>query len=138
MQKLAGLRSGSTEKRDSMYKNILGDPQARRMFICWALTAGFLQFGYYGVSSWMPTYLESELGMNLKSMTDYMVGTYIAMILGKILTGMAADRIGRRTVFAFGAQGTALFLPVIVLFQSKENILRMLVVFGFLYDIRTA
>jgi AAHS family cis,cis-muconate transporter-like MFS transporter len=133
--KLAGIRTGSAMKRDSMYTQILSDPQARRMFICWALTAGFLQFGYYGVNNWMPTYLESELGMNLKSMTGYMVGTYTAMILGKILAGMAADRIGRRTVFAFGALGTAVFLPVIVLFQSQENILWMLVVFGFLYGI---
>ncbi len=31
------------------------------MFILWALTAGFLQFGYYGVNNWMPSYLE-ELG----------------------------------------------------------------------------
>jgi AAHS family cis,cis-muconate transporter-like MFS transporter len=68
-------------------------------------------------------------------MTGYMVGTYTAMILGKILAGMAADRIGRRTVFAFGALGTAVFLPVIVLFQSQDNILWMLVVFGFLYGI---
>ena len=75
------------------------------MFISWALTTGFLQFGYYGVNNWMPTYLESELGMNLKSMTGYMVGTYTAMILGQILAGLAADRIGRRTVFAFGAFG---------------------------------
>lgn len=134
-QTLAGIRSGSAQKRDSMYKQIFADPQSRRMFICWALTAGFLQFGYYGVNNWMPTYLESELGMNLKSMTSYMVGTYTAMILGKILAGMAADRIGRRTVFAFGALGTAVFLPVIVLFQSQDNILWMLVVFGFLYGI---
>jgi AAHS family cis,cis-muconate transporter-like MFS transporter len=133
--KLAGIRTGSAMKRDSMYTQIFSDPQARRMFICWALTAGFLQFGYYGVNNWMPTYLESELGMNLKSMTGYMVGTYTAMILGKILAGMAADRIGRRTVFAFGALGTAVFLPVIVLFQSQEDILWMLVVFGFLYGI---
>ncbi|QBQ10322.1 MFS transporter [Pseudomonas sp. SXM-1] len=134
-QKIAGIRSGSVVKRESMYNQIFSDPQASRMFICWALTAGFLQFGYYGVNNWMPTYLESELGMNLKSMTGYMVGTYTAMILGKILAGMAADRIGRRTVFAFGALGTAVFLPVIVLFQSQDNILWMLVVFGFLYGI---
>ncbi len=83
----------------------------------------------------MPSYLESELGMNFKSMTSYMVGTYAAMIFGKILAGLAADRLGRRAVFAFGALGTAIFLPVIVLFQSPENILWMLVVFGFLYGI---
>ena len=134
-EKLAGIRQGAVVKRDSMYKQVFSDPLARRMFFCWALTAGFLQFGYYGVNNWLPTYLESELGMNLKSMTGYMVGTYTAMILGKILAGMAADRVGRRSVFAFGALGTAVFLPVIVLFQSQENILWMLVVFGFLYGI---
>src|SRR5690606_31806066 len=70
-------------KRESVYKLIFGDPLARNMFIFWCLTAGFLQFGYYGVNNWMPAYLETELNMNFKSMTSYLVGTYTAMILGK-------------------------------------------------------
>jgi AAHS family cis,cis-muconate transporter-like MFS transporter len=134
-QKFAGAGKPSVERHESMFKQIFSDPQARRMFILWALTAGFLQFGYYGVSNWMPTYLESELGIKFSSMTGYLVGTYTAMILGKVLAGVAADRIGRRAVFAVGALGTAVFLPAIVLFQSQENILWMLVVFGFLYGI---
>jgi AAHS family cis,cis-muconate transporter-like MFS transporter len=123
------------EKRESAYKMIFGDAQARSMFIFWCLTAGFLQFGYYGVNNWMPAYLQTEMGMNFKSMTAYLVGTYTAMILGKILAGMAADKFGRRAVYAFGAIGTAIFLPVIVLFHSPDTILWMLVVFGFLYGI---
>jgi len=133
--KANGIRQATQKKPDGMFKLIFSDPKASRMFLLWALTAGFLQFGYYGVNNWMPSYLESELGMNFKSMTSYMVGTYAAMIFGKILAGLAADRLGRRTVFAFGALGTAIFLPVIVLYQSPENILWMLVVFGFLYGI---
>lgn len=134
-EKASGTRQALKKKPDGMFKLIFSDPKASRMFLLWALTAGFLQFGYYGVNNWMPSYLESELGMNFKSMTSYMVGTYAAMIFGKILAGLAADRLGRRVVFAFGALGTAIFLPVIVLFQSPENILWMLVVFGFLYGI---
>lgn len=134
-EKGSGTRNALKKKPDGMFKLIFSDPKASRMFLLWALTAGFLQFGYYGVNNWMPSYLESELGMNFKSMTSYMVGTYAAMIFGKILAGLAADRLGRRAVFAFGALGTAIFLPVIVLFQSPENILWMLVVFGFLYGI---
>lgn len=130
-----GIKQSVTVKRESMFKLIFSDPKASRMFVLWALTAGFLQFGYYGVNNWMPSYLETELGMNFKSMTSYMVGTYAAMILGKILAGFAADRLGRRTVFAVGALGTAIFLPVIVLFQSPANILWLLVTFGFLYGI---
>lgn len=123
------------EKRESAYKMIFGDRQARSMFIFWCLTAGFLQFGYYGVNNWLPAYLQTEMDMNFRSMTAYLVGTYTAMILGKVLAGMAADKFGRRAVYAFGAIGTAVFLPIIVLYHSPDTILWMLVVFGFLYGI---
>src|SRR5690606_30759134 len=107
--------------KKSTTKEIFADPRNRRMFILWILTAGFLQFGYYGVNNWMPAYLESELHMDFKSMAGCMIGTYVAMIFGKVLAGFAADRLGRRFVFAFGAIGTAIFLPVIVLFNSPDN-----------------
>lgn len=122
-------------KAQSTWKMIFQDKANRRMFILWALTAGFLQFGYYGVNNWMPSYLESELGMKFKAMTAYMVGTYTAMILGKILAGYMADKLGRRFTYAFGAMGTAIFLPLIVFYNSPENILYLLVIFGFLYGI---
>ena len=58
-----------------------------------------------------------------------------AQAMAQVLAGVAADWFGRRAVFAFGALGTAIFLPVIVLYHSPEHILWMLVVFGFLYGI---
>lgn len=121
--------------KTSAFKLIFQDKRNRNMFILWALTAGFLQFGYYGVNNWMPSYLESELGMKFKEMTSYMVGTYTAMILGKILAGYMADKLGRRFTYAFGAIGTAIFLPLIVFYNSPTNILYLLVIFGFLYGI---
>ncbi len=45
---------------------MLGDPETRGMFLLWSLTSCFLLFGYYGTNNWMPSYLESELGMNFK------------------------------------------------------------------------
>ncbi|WP_245680298.1 MFS transporter [Brucella inopinata] len=125
----------TTAKRESAFKAIFGNPRVRTLFIFWALTAGFLQFGYYGVNNWLPSYLEIEMGMNFKSMTAYMIGSYTAMILGKVLAGVAADWLGRRAVFALGALGTAAFLPIIVLYHSPDTILWMLVVFGFLYGV---
>nr|WP_130802452.1 MFS transporter [Acinetobacter ihumii] len=123
------------QEKESAFKLIFQDKRNRNMFILWALTAGFLQFGYYGVNNWMPSYLESELGMKFKEMTAYMVGTYTAMILGKILAGYMADKLGRRFTYAFGAIGTAIFLPLIVFYNSPDNILYLLVIFGFLYGI---
>ncbi|ENT37817.1 sugar (and other) transporter family protein [Brucella suis] len=125
----------TTAKRESAFKAIFGNPRVRTLFIFWVLTAGFLQFGYYGVNNWLPSYLETEMGMNFKSMTAYMIGSYTAMILGKVLAGVAADWLGRRAVFALGALGTAAFLPIIVLYHSPDTIPWMLVVFGFLYGV---
>lgn len=129
------LNGQNTNTQESALKRIFADPRNRKMFILWALTAGFLQFGYYGVNNWMPSYLESELGMKFKEMTAYMVGTYSAMILGKILAGFMADKLGRRFTYAFGAIGTAIFLPLIVFYNSPDNILFLLIAFGFLYGI---
>ncbi len=137
----ARLAAGETDdtskpaEESSSLKLIFGNPLHRKMFILWSFTAGFLQFGYYGVNNWMPTYLENELHINFKAMAGYMVGTYIAMILGKILAGWLADVFGRRAIFAIGALGTALFLPVIVWYNTPENIIYLLIFFGFLYGI---
>ncbi|WP_151978745.1 MFS transporter [Acinetobacter soli] len=129
------LTGQDNNTQESALKRIFADPRNRKMFILWALTAGFLQFGYYGVNNWMPSYLESELGMKFKEMTAYMVGTYSAMILGKVLAGYMADKLGRRFTYAFGAIGTAIFLPLIVFYNSPDNILFLLIAFGFLYGI---
>lgn len=129
------LNGQDNNTQESALKRIFADSRNRKMFILWALTAGFLQFGYYGVNNWMPSYLESELGMKFKEMTAYMVGTYSAMILGKILAGYMADKLGRRFTYAFGAIGTAIFLPLIVFYNSPDNILFLLIAFGFLYGI---
>ena len=120
---------------ESIFKRIFGHQQHRKMFILWMTTAAFLQFGYYGVNNWMPTYLETELNMNFKALTGYMVGAYTAMILGKIIAGYAADKLGRRITFVFGTVSTAAFLPVIIFFNTPDNIAYLLITFGFLYGI---
>ena len=116
-------------------RKIFADPVQRKMFLLWAVSSSALQFGYFGVNNWMPTYLEKELHISFASMTGYMVCNYIAMIVGKVIAGWLADRLGRRIVFAAGAIGTALFLPLIVYYHTPQLILPMLVFFGFLYGI---
>jgi AAHS family cis,cis-muconate transporter-like MFS transporter len=130
-----GAKGIGKGKQEGAMKLIFSDPKARRMFLFWSLTAGLLQFGYYGVNNWMPTYLEKELHMKFSSMTGYMVGTYVSMIFGKIIAGWLADRFGRRIVFAIGSLGAAIFLPVIVLYHTPDNIAYLMSIFGFLYGV---
>ncbi|PKF90197.1 MFS transporter [Bacillus sp. BA3] len=112
---------------------IFNDPKTRVVFLFWILTSTFLQFGYYGVGTWLPTYIVDELGFDFKKMTGYLVGSYAAMILGKILAGWLADRFGRRNVYIMGGISTAIFLPVIYLYNTPANIIVLLTILGFLY-----
>jgi len=120
-------------KKENPYKVILKDKNHRWIFLLWILSAGALQFGYAGLSNWLPAYLESDLGISFKAMTGYMVGTFMIMIFAKIVAGILADRFGRRALFAFGTMGTALFLPIVIYFNTPTNILYLMLMFGLLY-----
>ena len=125
--------SKAVKGENSVFKAMLKDKAVSRTLLFWILAASFLNFGYYGVNNWMPTYLEHELGINFKSMTNFLVGSYTAMILGKIFAGILSDKIGRKFTFIFGSVTTAIFLIIIVMFHNESNILYLLVAFGFLY-----
>ncbi|PGZ93087.1 MFS transporter [Bacillus sp. AFS029533] len=112
---------------------IFKDSKTRSIFILWVITATFLQFAYYGVGTWLPTYIVTDLGFDFKKMTGYIVGTYLAAILGKIITGWLADRFGRRTMFIIGGVSTAIVLPVVYLYHSPTNIIVLLTILGFFY-----
>jgi len=127
--------SQSTQHRPSQWKEVFATSQRRRVFVLWALTSCSLQFGYYGVNNWLPTYIVNELEFNFTAMTGYLVGTYLAMILGKIIAGYLADILGRRWMYVFGGLATAAFLPIIVQLHTPGNIIVLLTVFGFLYGV---
>lgn len=130
--KASGL---SQVKAKNTFRMVFENALSRRMFILWSFSTAFLQFGYYGVSNWLPAYLESDLGIKFKEMTLYMIGTFFIMMCTKVIAGYIADRIGRRAVFAFGTMGTAIFIPIIVLCNTPDTILYLMLFFGFLYGI---
>ncbi|HFG6905401.1 MFS transporter [Acinetobacter baumannii] len=120
-------------KSDNPYKIILKEKNQRKMFLLWTLSSSFLLFGFYGFSSWLPAYLEGELGIEFKKMTIYMAGTFFTMIFAQVISGYVADKLGRKKVFAFGTMGTALFVPIIIYGHTPDNIGYLMLAFGFLY-----
>ena len=63
--KLSGAKD-SLQKPENPYKAIFENPKHRIMFILWSMSSGLLLFGYFGVSNWLPSYLETELGIKFK------------------------------------------------------------------------
>jgi MFS transporter, AAHS family, cis,cis-muconate transporter len=117
------------------WATLFKEPKTRNTFLLWTITSIFLQFGYFGVGTWLPTYIVSELGFNYTKMTGYLVGTYSAMIIGKVITGWLADKFGRRIMFVFGGLSTAIALPVINFYHTPGNIIVFLTLLGFLYGV---
>ncbi|MDF2903976.1 MAG: cis,cis-muconate transport protein MucK [Bacillus sp. (in: firmicutes)] len=123
----------SHENKKNEWVTIFKDPKTRGTFLFWILTATFLQFGYYGVGTWLPTYIVTELGFTFTKMTGYLVGTYTAAILGKAMAGWLADRFGRRNVYVTSAFLTAIALPFIYFYHTPANIIMLLTILGFIY-----
>lgn len=109
------------------------DASVRRTFLLWTVASIALQFGYYGANSWLPSYLVTDLGVNVQSMGWYVAGTYTMMVIGKIVTGYLADRAGRRVMWIVSGVLTAAYLPVLVYAATPANVALLLLVFGFLY-----
>ena len=108
-------------------------PAEFRVLALWTITTIALQFGYYGANSWLPSYLVSDLGVDLQRMGWYVAATYTMMVVGKIVTGYLADIYGRRAMWIGSCLLTAVYLPAATYFATSSNVAFVLVLFGLLY-----
>lgn len=127
------IKTGETGEKRNEWATIWGDRSIRRNFLLWGVVAIALQAGYYGANTWLPSYVAKDLGVNLKTMSWYVAGTYSAMIFGKILTGWLGDVIGRKAMYAASAIVTAIVLPLIVEYATPANVALLLILFGLCY-----
>lgn len=120
-------------KKKNEFALLWADKGIRSTFILWSLTSIALQFGYYGANTWLPSYLVKDMGVNLKNMGWYVAAMYTMMVIGKVLTGILADKFGRRLMWTVAGILTAVYLPFVIYVATPGNVAYLLLVFGFLY-----
>jgi len=120
-------------KRENEFAKIWAVKSVRYTFIAWSCTAIFLQFGYYGANTWLPSYLVKELGVDLKNMGWFIAATYTMTVLGKVLAGWLGDIFGRRVIWVIGGVSTAIALPLIAYYAAPDNVAYLLLIFGLLF-----
>jgi MFS family permease len=69
-------------------------------------------FGYYGLMTWLPTYLSDSMGYSLTRSSLWTAVTVIGMSFGIWLFGQLADRFGRRPIFFLYQTGAAVSVPL--------------------------
>ena len=90
-----------TEKVESRLGFLLRDKAVLKILLLWLTVSAVFHVGYTGVNHWMPTFVETELNINYKAMTYYMIASWTAMIGGKLFAGYLGDKFGRRFSYMF-------------------------------------
>jgi len=88
-------------------------------------------FGFYGIMTWMPTMLSSQLGLDFNKTTLWTVVTIIGMIIGIIVFGYLADKIGRRPSYLIFLVASAIIVWIYFQQTSMAALLILGGVLGF-------
>ncbi|MED1953316.1 MFS transporter [Brevibacillus centrosporus] len=75
---------------------------------CCTLTA------YWGINTWLPTYLTKERGLSVEMMGMFLIVINVGMFIGYQLFGYAADKLGRKKICILSFFGAAIMIPIYV------------------------
>lgn len=89
----------STPKRQNPYALLFTDRAVRRTSLGIVIICSIQNFGYYGIMTWLPTYLSKQIGLSVTKSAAWTAVTIGGMIFGIMVFGHLADRIGRRRAF---------------------------------------
>jgi benzoate transport len=90
---------------------LVKDKLTVRITIAMIVLTSVQNFGYYGIITWLPRYLGSQLGLGVTKGSLWTAVTVLGMLLGILIFGQVADRVGRRPafwIFQIGAAGSVL------------------------------
>ncbi|MBP2472121.1 MFS family permease [Crossiella equi] len=106
-------------------------PNLRRNTILGTAVAALALTGWWGGSTWLPTYLAGERGLPTGTVAVFMTVLNLGMFLGYNAFGLIADRIGRRSALILSLAGVAVTLPLYALATDHVLLLWLGPLFAF-------
>lgn len=86
-----------------------------RTTILASLMATGLQGGYYGVTTWLPTYLKTVRNLSVFNTSAYLVVLISGSFLGYLAGAYLSDRLGRRKTFVLFAVASTILVTIYML-----------------------
>ncbi|WP_158601825.1 MFS transporter [Pararobbsia silviterrae] len=96
-------------------------PHLLRQTVVGTVSASCALVAYWGVNTWLPSFLTRERGLSPQEMAHYVVMLNVGMFIGYQLFGYLADRIGRKLSLILCFLGGAITLPLYV--QCEDRVL---------------
>jgi MFS family permease len=106
-------------------------PALRRRTLLGTTVAGLALFGWWGASTWLPTYLHTDRGIPTATVSLFMMVLNLGMFLGYNVFGLIADRIGRKYALILSLTGLAMTLPLYVIAADRTALLWLGPLFAF-------
>jgi MFS family permease len=102
---------------------LLADAASRRASLGMLVLCAVQNFGYYGVTIWLPSYLSARFHYGLTQSALWTAVTIAGMAAGIWAFGQCADRIGRRPSFAAWMLGAAIMVVAYAQLGSPVSLL---------------
>src|SRR3984893_7759472 len=93
------------------YLDIFRPPLLRNTILATSLATGSLA-AYYSVTTWLPTFLETERHLSVTGRTGYLLMLIVGSLAGYLTSAWLADAIGRRRNFMLFACCGALLIHI--------------------------
>ncbi|WP_223590645.1 MFS transporter [Pseudomonas sp. A-R-19] len=108
-------------------------PELLRLTLLGTLAASCAVIGFWGASTWLPTYLVQERGLNIGMMATFMAIMNIGAFIGINAFGFIADHIGKRNATLLSLLGSAVMLSIYALTTQNAILFWLGPVYAFFY-----
>jgi benzoate transport len=86
---------------------LVADKATIRITVAMIILTSVQNFGYFGIITWLPRYLSTQLGLGVSKGSLWTAVTVLGMLVGIVAFGQIADRAGRRPAFWIFQVGAA-------------------------------
>jgi MFS family permease len=106
-------------------------PGLRRRTLLGTAVAALALCGWWGGTTWLPTYLHTERGIPTSTVSVFLIVLNAGMFVGYNVFGLIADRIGRKNALIVSLAGVAATLPLYAVTANQTALLWLGPLFAF-------
>lgn len=119
-----GAENKITLKQDQpQIKELFLTPELRRLTFSLMIMATVQIAGYFGMMNWLPTMMQTQLGISVADSSQWMIATILGMCLGMFVFGQLFDRIGPRKSFGLFLVSSAISVYMFALANTPWMII---------------
>ena len=101
-------------KKERISLSELFDGSLVKITILATIAAACQMGGFWGVASWVPTYLVKERGLSLEYMSYFSIMIYVGAFIGYYFYAYLADKLGRRMALLIAFAADTVIVPFYV------------------------